>query len=234
MILRPYKDADAIREMVKRQEDMKVPTELLPTCPHCGKPMTMNLRFDDTFVEDEGWHRAAARYESFLRTRAGQKILFLELGVGYNTPAIIKCPFWQMTANSPNATYVCINQGQAVCPQEIERQPICIDMDIVDAPAARRSESRCCIAGLAYSGRKAKMPRSSRCWSSDCGDSSLAAFCSRRSSPSRTAARPPTADQLRHPPAHRHRFYSPRCAACSVLFAFQSVPAQNPQHQNIR
>lgn len=163
MILRPYKDADAICEMVKRQEDKKVPTELLPTCPHCGKPMTMNLRCDDTFVEDEGWHRAAARYESFLRTRAGQKILFLELGVGYNTPAIIKCPFWQMTANNPNATYVCINQGQAVCPQEIERQPICIDMDTGDAPAARRSESRCCIAGLAYSGRKAKMPRSSRC-----------------------------------------------------------------------
>ena len=75
-----------IREMVRRQENMKVPTELLPVCPHCGKPLTMNLRCDDTFVEDEGWHRAAERYENFLRTRDGQKVLFLELGVGYNTP----------------------------------------------------------------------------------------------------------------------------------------------------
>ena len=119
-----------IREMVKRQEDMKIPTELLPTCPHCGKPLTMNLRSDDTFVEDKGWHRAAERYENFLRTRAGQKILFLELGVGYNTPVIIKYPFWQMTAKNPNATYICINQGQAVCPQEIELQSVCIDADI--------------------------------------------------------------------------------------------------------
>ena len=119
-----------IREMVKRQENMKIPTELLPICPHCGKPMTMNLRCDDTFVEDEGWHRAAERYENFLRTRDGQKILFLELGVGYNTPVIIKYPFWQMTAKNPDATYACINQGQAVCPQEIERQSICLDADI--------------------------------------------------------------------------------------------------------
>ena len=119
-----------IREMVKRQEDMKVPTELLPSCPHCGKPLTMNLRCDDTFVEDEGWHAAAERYENFLRTRAGQKILFLELGVGYNTPVIIKYPFWQMTAKNPNAIYACINQGQAVCPQEIKNQSICMDTDI--------------------------------------------------------------------------------------------------------
>ena len=122
----------AIREMVERQENMKIPTELLPVCPHCGKPMTMNLRCDDTFVEDEGWHRAAERYEDFLRTRDGQKILFLELGVGYNTPVIIKYPFWQMTAKNPDAIYACINQGQAVCPQEIERQSICLDADIGD------------------------------------------------------------------------------------------------------
>lgn len=119
-----------ILEMVKRQENMKIPSELLPVCPHCGKPLTMNLRSDDKFVEDEGWHRAAERYEDFLRIREGQKILFLELGVGYNTPVIIKYPFWQMTAKNPNAIYICINQGQSVCPQEIEKQSICIDKDI--------------------------------------------------------------------------------------------------------
>ena len=119
-----------ILEMVKRQENMKIPTELLPVCPHCGKPLTMNLRSDDKFVEDGGWHRAAERYENFLRTRQGQKILFLELGVGLNTPVIIKYPFWQMTAKNPNATYACINQGQAMCPREIQRQAICINADI--------------------------------------------------------------------------------------------------------
>lgn len=122
-----------IREMMERQEDMKIPTELLPACPHCGKPLTMNLRSDNKFVEDEGWHRAAERYENFLRTHAGQKILFLELGVGYNTPVIIKYPFWQMTAKNPNAIYACINQGQAVCPQEIQQQSICINADIGSA-----------------------------------------------------------------------------------------------------
>lgn len=125
-----FDNEDVIRKMAERQKDMKIPTELLPVCPHCGKPLTMNLRSDDKFVEDEGWYRAAERYENFLRTRAGGKILFLELGVGYNTPVIIKYPFWQMTAKNPNATYVCINQGQAICPQEIERQSICVNAGI--------------------------------------------------------------------------------------------------------
>ena len=125
-----FDNESVIRQMIERQENMKIPTELLPVCPHCGKPLTMNLRSDDKFVEDEGWHRAAERYENFLRTRAGGKILFLEFGVGYNTPIIIKYPFWQMTAKNPNATYVCINQGQAVCPQEIEKRSICMDADI--------------------------------------------------------------------------------------------------------
>ena len=119
-----------IREMVARQKDRKIPTELLPVCPHCGKPMTMNLRSDDKFVEDEGWHRAAGRYESFLGSHAGKKLLLLELGVGFNTPGIIKYPFWRMTAQNPNATYACINQTQALCPQGIQYQSICIREDI--------------------------------------------------------------------------------------------------------
>ena len=116
-----------VLEMLNRQKDMKIPTELLPVCPHCGKPLTMNLRSDDKFVEDEGWHRAAERYENFLRTRAGGKILFLELGVGYNTPVIIKYPFWQMTAKNSNSTYACVNKGQATCPPEIRHKSICTD-----------------------------------------------------------------------------------------------------------
>ena len=119
-----------VLEMLNRQKDMKIPTELVPVCPHCGKPLTMNLRSDDKFVEDEGWHRAAERYENFLRTRANEKILFLELGVGYNTPVIIKYPFWQMTAKNPNATYACINKEQAVCPIEIRHKSIFINDDI--------------------------------------------------------------------------------------------------------
>lgn len=119
-----------IREMVKRQVNMRIPTELLPVCPHCGRPLTMNLRSDDRFVENAGWQEAAARYENFLRARAGRRILFLELGVGYNTPGIIKCPFWHMTMQNPESTYVCINAGQVNCPREIQTQAICIDADI--------------------------------------------------------------------------------------------------------
>ncbi len=111
---------------------MTVPTELLPVCPVCGKPLTMNLRSDHRFVEDEGWQRAAGRYEAFLRSHGG-RVLFLELGVGYNTPVIIKYPFWQMTAENPDAVYACLNYAEAVCPEEIRDRSICIDGDTGEA-----------------------------------------------------------------------------------------------------
>ena len=119
-----------IRQMIERQENMKIPTELLPVCPHCGKPLTMNLRSDDTFVEDEGWHAAAARYSEFLRRHENCKTLFLELGTGYNTPTIVKYSFWRMTHQRPDATYACINLGEAYAPREIEKKAICINEDI--------------------------------------------------------------------------------------------------------
>ena len=112
---------------------MKIPSELLPKCPYCGKPLTMNLRADNKFVEDEGWLYASERYSNFIRTRGNTNILFLELGVGYNTPVIIKFPFWKMTAKNPNAVYACINKGEAFCPEEIGNQSICLNMDIYDA-----------------------------------------------------------------------------------------------------
>lgn len=109
---------------------MSVPDGLIPRCPKCGKPMSMNLRADDTFVQDEGWHQAAERYELFLRGHQNTDVLFLELGVGYNTPGIIKYSFWQMTAQNPKALYGCINYGEAICPKEIEKQAVCINGDI--------------------------------------------------------------------------------------------------------
>ena len=118
-----------IRAMVEQQRDLRVPGELVPRCPRCGAPAAMNLRSDETFVEDEGWHRAASRYDDFLRRHEGMRMLFLELGVGGNTPGIVKYPFWQMAAKNPRATYACVNYGEAVAPVEIDRRSILIDAD---------------------------------------------------------------------------------------------------------
>lgn len=142
-----YDNEAVIREMIEAQgyvigkngdlvlpagtlAQMSIPTELIPHCPRCGEPMSMNLRADDTFAEDEGWHIASERYAEFLRRHRGMQVLFLEVAVGYNTPGIIKYSFWQMTAANPGATYACVNYGEAVAPGEILNQSICINGDI--------------------------------------------------------------------------------------------------------
>ncbi len=108
---------------------MSIPSSLIPKCLDDGADMTMNLRADDSFVEDEGWHRASAAYADFLRRHEGLHVLFLEIGVGMNTPVIIKFPFWRMTADNPNAVYACLNYDDAYCPARIAGRSICIGGD---------------------------------------------------------------------------------------------------------
>lgn len=150
-----YDNAEAVLEMVKAQgyqigknhslylpdgvtAKMSVPDELIPRCPKCGRPMTMNLRADDTFVQDSGWYQAARRYESFLKQHENSHVLFLELGVGYNTPGIIKYNFWHMTQQWKNARYACLNYGEAYAPDDIEERSLCINGDIRDILDKRR------------------------------------------------------------------------------------------------
>jgi NAD-dependent SIR2 family protein deacetylase len=127
-----YDNEQMIRDMVAQQREMKIPTKLIPKCPRCGKPMTMNLRSDDKFVQDEGWYRANDRYNDFIRFHKNLHVLYLELGVGLNTPVIIKYPFWKMTAENPHAVYACINSGETFCPIVIANRSICIRADIAE------------------------------------------------------------------------------------------------------
>ncbi|MCC8097655.1 MAG: Sir2 silent information regulator family NAD-dependent deacetylase [Eubacterium sp.] len=137
-----YNNEEAVGQMVNEQKNMKIPSELIPRCPVCGAPMTMNLRCDSTFVEDEGGHKASERYSDFIRRHKNLHILFLELGVGANTPIIIKYPFMQMTAENPKAVYACVNKGEAFSVFEIKNRSICIDSDI--------SEVLCNLSKLSY------------------------------------------------------------------------------------
>lgn len=116
-----YDNEKIVKEMVKKQQNLKIPTDLIPYCPICNKPMTMNLRCDQTFVQDKYWYQAKKRYQDFINKHHNSKILYLELGVGNNTPAIIKYPFWQMTYQNPKATYACINFNDAYAPKEIQK-----------------------------------------------------------------------------------------------------------------
>jgi len=125
-----FENKDMIIDMIEHQHNMKIPYNMIPKCPYCGKPLTMNLRADDKFVQEEGWYNAAERYQNFLQQQQNKHILYLELGVGYNTPIIIKYPFWQMTVKNTKAIYACVNYGEASCPHNIEKQSICINNDI--------------------------------------------------------------------------------------------------------
>ena len=125
------RDSDGVFQVPESGElKMTIPTELIPKCPDDGSDMTMNLRADDTFVEDDGWHRAAEAYTDFLRNHEDLHVLYLELGVGANTPMIIKYPFWRMTMANAKAVYACLNYGEAFAPGEISDRSICIDGDI--------------------------------------------------------------------------------------------------------
>ena len=131
--LKTYDNKKTVLRMVSEQQDMKVPTELVPHCPICGAPVTMNLRSDDRFVEDEGWHRASDRYAAFIRKHDKGRVLYLELGVGGNTPGVIKYPFWRFTAANPESVYVCLNQGEICAPKEIEARTIGVSCNIGSA-----------------------------------------------------------------------------------------------------
>ena len=125
-----WDNEETVRRMAAEQKGMRVPSELVPHCPVCGRPIAMNLRADDTFVQDEGWYEANDRYQAFLRQYGGGQVVYLELGVGMNTPVIIKYPFWRFTRENPSAVYLCVNQGEAGCPPEIRERSVCINGDI--------------------------------------------------------------------------------------------------------
>lgn len=146
---RTYDNEEQVRAMLRAQgftfalngalllpEDgaplMEVPAHLIPYCPDDGTEMTTNLRADEFFVEDAGWHAAAARYEDWLARSEGRRMLLLELGVGANTPGIIKYPFWRMTAARADVTFVSINKGMAYVPDAIAARSIVIDGDIAE------------------------------------------------------------------------------------------------------
>ena len=125
-----YENEETVRRMFAEQKDMRVPSALVPYCPRCGRPMTMNLRCDNTFVQDKGWYEAAGRYGDFLRRHTGTRVLLLELGVGGNTPVIIKYPFWKMAMQDKNIPYACIIQEEAYAPRELQKRSVCIAEDI--------------------------------------------------------------------------------------------------------
>lgn len=125
-----FQNQDSVEAMIQAQEGRFVPTALLPLCPHCNAPMTPNLRKDSSFVEDEGWHRASEQYQQYLQQSRGKKTLFLELGVGYNTPGIIKVPFLQQCYQREESFFLSINQDYWKIPSELKGKSLLLQGDI--------------------------------------------------------------------------------------------------------
>lgn len=125
-----YENKNIVYDMVKIQRDCKIPINLVPKCPVCGGDMEVNLRCDNYFVEDSNWDKAYENYNKFIVENINNNIVFIELGVGMNTPGIIKYQFWKLTNQIANSKYVCINLNETYCPQEIRNKSIYINEDI--------------------------------------------------------------------------------------------------------
>ena len=128
-----YDAKDLFRKMDKARRDCLIPSELVPKCPVCGGNMAMNLRCDNYFVEDEAWHEAADRYAGFLEQHKDKKVVLLELGVGFNTPIIIRFPFEKMVRENSSYSLIRMNMDEAVVPESFGKRAIGIGGDMAKA-----------------------------------------------------------------------------------------------------
>lgn len=125
-----YDNQEIVQHMVSEQTDCHIPSHLIPECPRCGGFMEVNLRKDEFFVEDEVWHSSSRRYTRFLAELGSRQLVLLELGVGYNTPTIIKFPFEHITAQSPSATLIRMNKDYPEVSQENHAKTIVFEQDL--------------------------------------------------------------------------------------------------------
>lgn len=128
-----YYNEELVSEMIKKTTDCKIPAELVPHCPVCGGAMDVNLRKDGYFVEDENWELSNKRYSAFLKKAGQGKITLLELGVGFNTPGVIRYPFENLTYRNESASLIRLNKNHPLGPAENEKRTISFteEMDTV-------------------------------------------------------------------------------------------------------
>lgn len=127
-----YENEEMVNQMVEQQKDCKIPTELIPTCPVCGGELVAHLRMDQYFVENEDWHKASQRYQQFLQSCIGKKVVFLELGIGFNTPSIIRWPFEKMVVQFNNSYLIRVNMDNVQPSYDIQDKGVLIEGDIAE------------------------------------------------------------------------------------------------------